>query len=96
MVYKSTTVSQQRKQKIKFLALRKEKRYQYVKYLSSLILCEILEFYVNTSSSSMLLILSWKLTIIACRGKSTIPPSSKLELLCQYEMTFVFTKIDDR
>ena len=32
-------------------------------------------------------ILSWKLKIIASRGSSTIPPSFKLELLCQYEMT---------
>ena len=32
-------------------------------------------------------ILSWKLKIIANRGSSTIPPSFKLELLCQYEMT---------
>ena len=46
----------------------------------------------------MLPILSWKLKIIAYRGNSTIPPSSKLELLCQYEMTSIFTKssiIDD-
>ena len=38
-------------------------------------------------SSSMLPILSWKLKIIAHRGSSTIPPSSKLELLCKYETT---------
>ena len=34
----------------------------------------------------------------AYRGSSTIPPSSKLELLCQYEMTSIVTKssiIDD-
>ena len=47
--------------------------------------CEMLEF-SETLSSSMLQILSWKLKIIACRGSSTIP-SSKLKLLCQYEMT---------
>ena len=28
----------------------------------------------------------------AYRGSSTIPPSSKLELLCQYEMTSIVTK----
>ena len=44
-------------------------------------------------SSSMIPILSWKLKIIAYRGSSTIPPSSKLELLCQYEMTSIVTKI---
>ena len=36
MVLSKNTVSQHRKQKIIFLALRKEKRYQYVKWLSSL------------------------------------------------------------
>ena len=44
-------------------------------------------------SSSMIPILSWKLKKIAYRGSSTIPPSSKLELLCQYEMTSIVTKI---
>ena len=44
-------------------------------------------------SSSMIPILSWKLKIIAYRSSSTIPPSSKLELLCQYEMTSIVTKI---
>ena len=46
----------------------------------------------------MLPILSWNLKIIAYRGNSAIPLSSKLELLCQYEMTSIFTKssiIDD-
>ena len=36
--------------------------------------------------------------IIVYRGSTMIPPSSKLELLCQYEMTSVVTKssiIDD-
>ena len=52
-------------------------------------------------SSSMLPILSWKLRIIANRGSSTIPPSSKLDLFCQNEMTswhYIVTKssiIDD-
>ena len=48
--------------------------------------------------SSMLPILSWKLKIIAYRSSSTIAPSSKLELLCQWEMTSMVTKsfiIDD-
>ena len=53
--------------------------------------CEILEF-SGSLSSSMLPILSWKLNIIAYRGNSTIPPSSKLELLCQNEMTTIVTK----
>ena len=59
--------------------------------------CEMLEF-SGSLPSSMLPILSWKLKIIAYRGSSTIPPSSKLELLCQYEMTSIVTKssiIDD-
>ena len=49
-------------------------------------------------SSSMIPILSWKLKLIAYRGSSTIPPPSKLELLCQYKMTSTVTKsliIDD-
>ena len=53
---------------------------------------EMLEFSWSLSSS-MIPILSWKLKIIAYRGSSTIPPSSKLELLCQYEMTSIVTKI---
>ena len=59
--------------------------------------CETLEF-SGSLSSSMLPILSWKLKIIAYRGSSTIPPSSKLELLCQYKMISIVTKssiIDD-
>ena len=49
-------------------------------------------------SSSSSPILSWKLKIIAYRGSSMIPLSSKLELLCQYKMTSIVTKssiIDD-
>ena len=51
--------------------------------------------------SPMLPILSLKLKIIAHRDSSTIYPSSKLELLCQYKMTswdYIVTKsciIDD-
>ena len=59
--------------------------------------CEMLEF-SGSLPSSMLPILSWKLKIIAYRGSSTIPPSSKLELLCQCKMTSIVTKssiIDD-
>ena len=44
-------------------------------------------------SSSMIPTLSWKLKKIAYRGSSTIPPSSKLQLLCQYEITSIVTKI---
>ena len=53
--------------------------------------CEMLEF-CRSLSSSMLLIISWKLKITAYRNSSTIPPSSKLELLCQYEMTSIIRK----
>ena len=59
--------------------------------------CEMLEF-CRSLSSSMLLILSWKLKITAYRSSSTFPPSSKLELLCQYETTFIIPEssiIDD-
>ena len=59
--------------------------------------CETLEF-SGFLSSSMLLIISWKLKIIAYRGSSMVPTSSKLELLCQYEIICNFTKssiIDD-
>ena len=59
--------------------------------------CTMLEF-SGSLSSSMLPILSWKLKITAYRGSSTIPPSSKLERLCQYKITRIFTKnsiIDD-
>ena len=58
---------------------------------------EMFEWSWSLSSSSSP-ILSWKLKIIAYRGSSTIPPSSKLELLCQYKMTSIVTKssiIDD-
>ena len=59
--------------------------------------CKMLEF-SGSLCSSMLPILSWKLKITAYRGSSTIPPSSKLERLCQYKITRIFTKnsiIDD-
>ena len=58
---------------------------------------EILEFSWPLLSS-MIPILSWKLKIIAYRGDSATPSSSKLELLCQYEMISIVTKsciIDD-
>ena len=48
--------------------------------------CEMLES-SGLCPSSMLPILSWKLKITTYRGSFAIPPSSKLELLCQYEMT---------
>ena len=50
--------------------------------------CEMLEF-----SGSLSPILSRKLKIIAYRGSSTFPTSFKLELFCQYKMTFIVTKI---
>ena len=53
--------------------------------------CEMLEF-SRSLSSSTLPILQWKLKIIAYRGSTTSTPSSKLELLCQYEMTFIVIK----
>ena len=59
--------------------------------------CEMLEF-SGSLSSSMLLILLWELKIIAYRGSSAVPPSSKFEVLCQYEMTSIVTEssiIDD-
>ena len=62
--------------------------------------CEMVES-SRSLSSPMLPILSWKLKIIAYRGRSTIHTSSKLELLCQYKMTswhYIITKssiIDD-
>ena len=43
---------------------------------------EMLEFSWSLSLS-MIPISSWKLKILAYRGSSAIPPSSKLELLCQ-------------
>ena len=48
--------------------------------------CEMLESF-GSFSSPMLLILSWGLRMLAYRGTSAIPPSFKLELLCQYKMT---------
>ena len=59
--------------------------------------CEILEF-SGSLSSSTLPILQWKLKIKAYRGSTTSTPSSKLDLLCQHEMTFIVIKsstIDD-
>ena len=63
----------------------------------------VCEMHESSGSFSypMLPILSWKLKIIAYRDSSTIHPSSKLELLCQYKMTswhYIVTKssiIDD-
>ena len=86
-IYQGTSVSQQRKQKI----------YSFHREKKKVPVCEMTEF-SGSLYSSMLPILSWKLKKIAYRGSSTIPPSSKLELLCQYEMTSIFAKssiIDD-
>ena len=55
---------------------------------------EIPESSVSLSSST-LPILSWKLRIIACRGRSMIPTPCKLELFCQYVMSswhYIVTK----
>ena len=52
---------------------------------------EMLEFSWSLSSS-MIPILSWKLKIVAYRRSSTIPPSSKLKLLCQCDMTSIVNK----
>ena len=54
--------------------------------------CEMLEF-SGSLSFPMHPILSRKLKIIAYRGSSTFPTSFKLELFCQYKMTFIVTKI---
>ena len=75
------------KQKILLLALRKERRYSI---LNTWVLLVFVLLHVP--------ILSWKLKIIAYRGSFTIPPSSKLELVCQYKMTSIVTRssiIDD-
>ena len=55
---------------------------------------EIPESSVSLSSST-LPILSWKLRIIACRDRSMIPTSCKLELFCPYVMSswhYIVTK----
>ena len=78
------------KKEVKNYILRTEKR-------KKVPVCKMLEF-SRSLSSSMLPILSWKLKITAYRGSSTIPPPSKLERLCQYKITRIFTKnsiIDD-
>ena len=75
------------KQKILLLALRKERRYSI---WNTWVLLVFVLLHVP--------ILSWKLKIIAYRGSFTIPPSSKLELVCQYKMTSIVTRrsiIDD-
>ena len=75
------------KQKILLLALRKERRYSI---WNTWVLLVFVLLHVP--------ILSWKLKIIAYRGSSTIPPSSTLELVCQYKMTSIVTRssiIDD-
>ena len=62
--------------------------------------CEMFESSGSFSSLS-LTILSWNLKKTVYRGSSTFPPSSKLEQLCQHEMTswhYIVTKssiIDD-
>ena len=69
------------KQKIIFLVPRKERRYCT---WNAWVLLVFVLLHVP--------ILSWKLKIIAYRGSSTIPPSSKLELVCQYKMISIVTR----
>ena len=64
---------------------------------NKVLICESSRFFF----SPMLPTLLWELKIIAYRGTFTIPSSSKLELLCQWEMTswyYIVTKrsiVDD-
>ena len=77
--------------------LSKNKHFSAKEARKKVPVCEMLEF-SGSLSFPMLLILSWKLKIIAYRGSSTIPPSFKLELFYQYQMTSIVRKssiIDD-
>ena len=73
-----------------FLSRGSNKLYSLHREKKKVPLCEMFEF-SGSLSSPMLSILSQKLKIIACRGSSTIPPSCKLELICQYEITSIDT-----
>ena len=80
-----------------FLSRGSNKLYSSHREKKKVPLCKMFEF-SGSLSSPMHLILSWKLKIIAYRGSSTIPPTFKLELVCQYKMTSIDTKssiIDD-
>ena len=85
-IYQRTTVSQQRKQKL-------HSSYREKKEGTSIWNAWVLLVFVLLHDSNFIME-----TEDAYRGSSTIPPSSKLELLCQYEMTSIVTKssiIDD-
>ena len=69
-----------------FLSRGSNKLYSLRREKKKVPLCEMFEF-SGSLSSPMLSILK----IIAYRGSSTIPPSCKLELICQYEITSIDT-----
>ena len=73
-----------------FLSRGSNKLYSSHREKKKVPLCEMFEF-SGSLSSPMLSILPQKLKIIAYRGSSTIPPSYKLELICQYEITSIDT-----
>ena len=75
-----------------FLIRGSDKLYSSQREKKKVPVCEILEF-SGSLSFPMHPILSRKLKIIAYRGSSTFPTSFKLELFCQYKMTFIVTKI---
>ena len=80
-----------------FLSRGSNKLYSSHREKKKVPLCKMFEF-SGSLSSPILLTLSWKLQIIAYRGSSTISPTIKLELVCQYKMTSIDTKssiIDD-
>ena len=74
-----------------FLSRGSNKLYSSHREKKKVLLCKMFEF-SGSLSSPMLLILSWKLKIIAYRGSSTIPPTFKLELVFQYKVTSIDTK----
>ena len=77
--------------------LSKNKQFPAKKARKKVPVCEMFEF-SGSLSFPMLLMLSWKLKIIAYGRSSTVPPSFKLKLFYQYQMTCIVTKssiIDD-
>ena len=77
--------------------LSKNKQFSAKKARKKVPVCEMFEF-SGSLSFPMLLMLSWKLKIIAYGRSSTVPPSFKLKLFYQYQMTCIVTKssiIDD-
>ena len=71
--------------------LSKNKQFSAKKARKKVPVFEMLEF-SGSLSFPMLPILSWKLKIIAYGGSSTVPPSFKLKLFYQYQMTCIVTK----